>query len=157
VDYQIPADVLVAPTSFSLNPFADGNDFDTNSYSGQQDTVAHSETDTVGSIVTQADRIGFYGGNSTKARNVDDFGPYDHHHTTVNKKVKEDGTDDELTVVVKGDNVFGTTVSKSFSKADEKKGKKVVTVSISVASYRVVQVSLILWNACITVITKDCQ
>lgn len=136
VDYQIPPDVLVAPTSFSLNPFADGNDFDTNSY---QETVAHSETDTVGSIVTQADRIGFYGGNSTKLRNVDDFGPYDHHHTTVNKKVKEDGTDDELTVVVKGDNVFGTTVSKSFSKADEKKGKKVVTVSISVASYRVVQ------------------
>jgi hypothetical protein len=139
VDYQIPPDVLVAPTSFSLNPFADGNNFDTNSYAGQQDTVAHSETDTVGSIVTQADRIGFYGGNSTKARNVDDFGPYDHHHTTVNKKVKEDGTDDELTVVVRGDNVFGTTVSKSFSKTDEKKGKKVVTVSISVASYRVVQ------------------
>jgi len=53
--------------------------------------------------------------------------------------------------VVRGDNVFGTTVSKSFSKTDEKKGKKVVTVSISVASYRVVQVSLILWNACITV------
>jgi len=139
VDYQIPPDVLVAPTSFSLNPFADGNDFDTNSYAGQQDTVAHSEGDAVSSVVTQADRIGFYGGNSTKAKNVDDFGPYDHHHTFVNKKVKEDGTDDELTVVVKGDNVFGTTVSKSFSKPDEKKGRNVVTVSISVASYRVVQ------------------
>jgi hypothetical protein len=52
--------------------------------------------------------------------------------------VKDDGTDDELNVVVRGDNVFGTTVSKSFIKKDI---LKVVTVSISIASYRVVEVS----------------
>jgi len=133
VDYQLPPDVLTAASPVALNPFADGNHFDTSSY-----VDCHSEMDAVSSIASKADRSGFYGGDSTKARNVDDFGPYDHHHTTVNKKVKEDGTDDELTVVVRGDNVFGTTVSKSFTR-NAYQEKKVVTVSISIASYRVVE------------------
>lgn len=64
--------------------------------------------------------------------------PHQHHHTLVNKKVKGSGAD--ITVLVRGDNVFGTTVSKSFTK---KKDKAVISgndsVSVSVASYRVVQ------------------
>jgi hypothetical protein len=136
VDYKIPAEVLTATSPVALNPFADA-DFDAGSYLGQSD-VPQSEADVVSSIASKADRSGFYG-NPARSRNLDYFGPYDHQHTLVNKKVKDDGTDDELTVVVRGDNVFGTTVSKSFPK---KNSQKVVTVSISVASYRVVEVSV---------------
>ena len=139
VDYKIPTEVLTATSPVALNPFADA-DFDTSSYLGQSD--AQSETDVVSSIASKAGRSGFYG-NPSRGRNVDHFGPYDHHHTLVNKKVKDDGTDDELTVVVRGDNVFGTTVSKSFPK---KNSQKVVTVSISVASYRVVEVSCVFFG-----------
>jgi len=48
-----------------------------------------------------------------------------------------------MTVLVRGDNVFGTTVSKSFAKKDEKGFPidGVDTVNISIASYRVVEVS----------------
>lgn len=53
------------------------------------------------------------------------------------------GSDESLTVLVKGDNVFGTTVSKSFAVANERGGpiEGVDTVNISVASYRVIEVS----------------
>jgi hypothetical protein len=45
-------------------------------------------------------------------------------------------------VLIKGDNVFGTTVSKSFAVQPEKGGAlEVETVNISVASYRVIEVS----------------
>jgi hypothetical protein len=60
----------------------------------------------------------------------------------VNKKVKGVGNDNDLTVVVRGDNVFGTTVSKSFPRVNDK-GEQldgIDTVSISIASYRVVEV-----------------
>eukprot|EP00429_Kryptoperidinium_foliaceum_P038916 CAMPEP_0176165842 /NCGR_PEP_ID=MMETSP0120_2-20121206/84820_1 /TAXON_ID=160619 /ORGANISM="Kryptoperidinium foliaceum, Strain CCMP 1326" /LENGTH=576 /DNA_ID=CAMNT_0017503373 /DNA_START=127 /DNA_END=1855 /DNA_ORIENTATION=- len=48
---------------------------------------------------------------------------------------------DTLTVLVKGDNVFGTTVSKSFARASDNGGpiSGVDTVNISIASYRVVE------------------
>jgi len=64
------------------------------------------------------------------------LGPHHHHHTLVNKRVRceEDG---DLVVVVRGDNVFGTTVSKSFALKGDMPGAD--TVSISVASYRVVE------------------
>jgi len=132
VDYQIPEDVLTATSPVALSPFADGN-FDGNS---------HSEADAVSSIASKADGSGFYG-NNTSSRSkdtLDAFGPYDHHHTLVNKTVKDD--DDEFTILVRGDNVFGTTVSKSFTKLNS---HEVRTVSISVASYRVVQVSVIFY------------
>jgi hypothetical protein len=49
-----------------------------------------------------------------------------------------------MTVLVRGDNVFGTTVSKSFAMASEKGGpiEGIDTVNISIASYRVVEVRL---------------
>ena len=52
-------------------------------------------------------------------------------------------SDESLTVLVKGDNVFGTTVSKSFAVYNEAGGpiERVDTVNISVASYRVIEVS----------------
>jgi len=67
-------------------------------------------------------------------------GPLNHHHTMVNKKVVGSDSGSELTVLVRGDNLFGATVSKSFVRT----GKRGIragndTVSISIASYRVVE------------------
>merc|ERR1711862_208065 len=64
-------------------------------------------------------------------------GPHHHYHTLVNQKVKGI-SGSELTVLVRGDNVFGTTVSKSFAKTSEYRAGN-DTVSISVANYRVVE------------------
>lgn len=130
VDYQIPADVLTATSPVALSPFADGN-FEASSFVGSD---ANSEGDNRSTATSKTDKNTFYGNSSR--RSLDTIGPYDHHHTFVNKTVKDDNTDDELNVVVRGDNVFGTTVSKSFIK---KETLKVVTVSISIASYRVVE------------------
>jgi len=170
VDYQIPSDVLTATSPVSLSPFADGN-FDqvqiqSNTYNidvgvlgggsvlggGNRNaapTDADAEASAVSNMVNAAASNkmaggGFYGGSSSgnsRSKNLQLLGPYEHHHTRVNKKVKNDGTDDELTVVVRGDNVFGTTVSKSFPTENRlgAQSGSVLTVSISVASYRVVE------------------
>ena len=83
----------------------------------------------------------YFDPNRPKDYNLKTLGPHHHHHTLVNKKVQ--GADEnELTVVFRGDNVFGTTVSKSFPRVDDN-GEPVDgidTVSISIASYRVVEV-----------------
>jgi len=73
--------------------------------------------------------------------NLKTLGPHQHHHTMVNKKVKGAGEENDLVVVVRGDNVFGTTVSKSFGRRDHEGNAcdGIDTVSISIASYRVVE------------------
>ena len=69
--------------------------------------------------------------------------PHQHQHISLTRTVKGTGSDGELGVLVKGDNVFGTTVSKSFARNSETGGTRVGvdTVNISIASYRVVEVS----------------
>jgi ribosomal protein L23 len=59
--------------------------------------------------------------------------------TVVNKQVKGAGSSEDLTVLIKGDNAFGTTVSKSFERIGPNGNREVDTVNISVASYRVVE------------------
>jgi hypothetical protein len=61
------------------------------------------------------------------------------HRTVVNRTVHNaDGSD--LVVLEKGDNVFGTTVSKSFARGQPGTASSGIdTVNISVASYRVVE------------------
>jgi hypothetical protein len=84
----------------------------------------------------------YFDPNRPKDYNLKTLGPHHHHHTWVNKKVKGVGNDTDLTVVVRGDNVFGTTVSKSFPRVNDR-GEQIDgidTVSISIASYRVVEV-----------------
>jgi hypothetical protein len=56
----------------------------------------------------------------------------------VNKKVKG-GSNEDLTVLIKGDNAFATTFSKSFDRVNANGYREVDTVNISVASYRVVE------------------
>lgn len=88
----------------------------------------------------------YFDPNRPKDYNLKTLGPHHHHHTWVNKKVKGVGNDTDLTVVVRGDNVFGTTVSKSFPRVNDK-GEQIDgidTVSISIASYRVVEVRLLI-------------
>jgi len=128
VKYHMPADVLTATTPISLSPFADGN-FANVGNTG--DTSYSVPADGEGKY-SSATVPGVYG--ETRAK----LGPYDHHHTVVNKTVKDHQTGDELTVLVKGDNVFGTTVSKSFLTNGNMPGP-VESVSISVGSYRVVE------------------
>ena len=127
VEYNMPSDVLTA-----LSPLADGN-YDVNSPNNDTDSEYISR-------VVRRENHGFYGASSNRGRNIDSLGPLDPHLTVVNKKVKDVETNDELTIVVRGDNVFGTTVSKSFPKGAGAPQGEVITVSISIASYRVVEV-----------------
>jgi hypothetical protein len=154
VKYEIPAEVLTATSPISLSPFADGN-FNLDSHQ-----IYQNENYNIGSVqnghtvgttseaeAAEASLLSLAGRSAaaslygvSRANNLKTLGPHNHHHTLVNKKVKgESDSDDELTVVVRGDNVFGTTVSKSFPKSDVP--GSVDPISISIASYRVVEVS----------------
>jgi len=65
------------------------------------------------------------------------------HNQQVNRRVRGNGRDGEdMIVLIRGDNVFGTTVSKSFARPGMMEGGPIVgvdTVNISIASYRVVE------------------
>ena len=69
----------------------------------------------------------------SRTNDANSLGPHQYHHTPVNKPVR--GSGDGSTVIVKGDNVFGTTVSKSFPSS--RGGSD--TISLSISSYRVVK------------------
>jgi hypothetical protein len=62
------------------------------------------------------------------------------------KKVKGAGSGEDLTVLIKGENAFGTTVSKSFERIGPNGNREVDTVNISVAGYRVVEVCLSMFD-----------
>lgn len=142
VDYRIPSDILTATSPINLSPFADRNfdegyqtpdDFNNREGDG---TAISSEVAATSSVTGKATAAaGLYGIARSKNPKEQLMGPYNHHHTLVNKTVKNDETDDEMTVLVRGDNVFGTTVSKSFTRDIV----GIDTVSISIASYRVVE------------------
>jgi len=135
VAYAQPVEVLTATSPISLSPFSDGNMVD-----GISRHIRPSDTYDMEPSVDPAagDALVDYShsghGQHHRVSSRGNLGPYHHHHTLVHKKVKGE-LKEELTVLVRGDNVFGTTVSKSFTK-----NGKTVTVSISIASYRVVEV-----------------
>jgi hypothetical protein len=128
VDYQMPVEVLTAASPISLNPYADGN------FEG-----CSTDEHCYASTVPQES-----GGNSDVAEEalVNRMHIYPSHMlTVVNKTVKDSDGEGDLTVLVRGDNVFGTTVSKSFARTSDNGGPiaGVDTVNISIASYRVVE------------------
>lgn len=172
VKYEIPVEVLTASTPISISPFNDDGFGDDgagpngslsnynlaapfNVKSGDE----HAASDPASVKAAQADVAEatlihklnsngavemYFDPNRPKDYNLKTLGPHHHHHTLVNKKVKGAGSENDLTVVVRGDNVFGTTVSKSFPRSDDK-GEQIDgidTVSISIASYRVVEVRI---------------
>mmetsp|Transcript_22425 Transcript_22425/g.52920 ORF Transcript_22425/g.52920 Transcript_22425/m.52920 type:complete len:782 (+) Transcript_22425:356-2701(+) len=161
VEYKMPVEVLTATTPISLSPFADGN-FDDAAHSHPPEAMSnynlgvHSTGDGYSTGPGGSTAGGTDVAEQTLVSRLND--PRGQHHVnaplfaagimsgaepyeTVNRKVKGSGTDgDEMTVLIKGDNVFGTTVSKSFARPGASNGliAGVDTVNISVASYRVV-------------------
>jgi hypothetical protein len=155
VEYQMPVEVLTATTPISLSPFADGN-FDSSakemsSYNVSADSATH-HTGISGpggntQDVAEATLVSRLNDPSRSGHSVvsgmSGTGQSHHlNHEVVNRKVKGSGNDGDLTVLIKGDNVFGTTVSKSFARPGINGGPiaGVDTVNISIASYRVVEV-----------------
>ena len=123
VEYNMPVDVLTAASSNSLDPFAEGPCDSVRPYTLG---VPH-HTGTGDDVVLAA-----------LAHRMHDDSL--HNYTSCNKEVKDSVGEGNLTVVVQGNNVFGTTVSKSFARRN-KHGDLIgaYTVNISIASYRVVE------------------
>lgn len=169
VKYVIPVEVLTASTPISISPFNDdgfigedgapgGNNLSNYNLQGafnMKSIDEHGAADPASIMAAQADVAEatlnqhlsngavemYFDPNRPKDYNLKTLGPHRHHHTLVNKKVKGAGEENDLTVVVRGDNVFGTTVSKSFPRVndDGEPGDGIDTVSVSIASYRVVE------------------
>jgi hypothetical protein len=152
VEYRMPAEVLTATTPVSLNPFADGNfGTDGTGVIGEGGTPVsdvggtrsgggnhHDVADIVSSFVVP-------GGTSGNAVAV---GQHNTHLKNQPRMVRNSsGSGGNLIVYAKGDNVFGTTVSKSFARPsiNGELVSGVDTVNISIASYRVVEVRLNDW------------
>jgi hypothetical protein len=134
VEYRMPVEVLNATSPISLSPFADGifdspRGADLTNYNLAADNGSKNQDVAEATLMHRL--------------NDDVMEPNHYHQTVINKTVKGTGNDGDLTVLLKGDNVFGTTVSKSFARPSENGGPiaGVDTVNISVASYRVVEVS----------------
>mmetsp|Transcript_11546 Transcript_11546/g.26787 ORF Transcript_11546/g.26787 Transcript_11546/m.26787 type:complete len:680 (+) Transcript_11546:277-2316(+) len=146
VEYRMPAEVLTATTPVSLNPFADGN-------------FGNGGTGAIGAGGTPVADVG---GSHSSGGNHKDIAEFvssfvvpggtsghgvasDHqipHHTKQNRIVRSNSlSGGNLIVYAKGDNVFGTTVSKSFARPsiNGELVSGVDTVNISIASYRVVE------------------
>lgn len=164
VAYQMPKEVLTATSSVHLSPFADGNFGCTSATSGTGNSnynlvnITASAADTgVGGggkqdVVEEAlvSRLndpsrggihsfvvpGMNGSGSVRGQQPP------HLQNNQHRVVKStSGSSGDLTVFTKGDNVFGTTVSKSFARPSVNGDlvTAVDTVNISVASYRVVE------------------
>jgi hypothetical protein len=157
VEYRMPVEVLTATTPISMSPFADGN-FDTSKELSNYTINAADggNPQQVGGVsggapkqdVAEAALVSRLNdparGSHSSGSGIS--GPYfhPHNHEVVNRKIKGSNSDEDLTILIKGDNVFGTTVSKSFARPGVNGGPiaGVDTVNISIASYRVIEVRL---------------
>lgn len=167
VVYHMPMEVLTASSPFFLSPFADStfadndNDgvgdynlaapFNTNvttrmgkvgneGTTVQVDRASEKEAEADAAEATLLHGILRSAGTGKGNYSLKSMGPHHHHHTLVNKKIN--GGNCDMTVLVRGDNVFGTTVSKSFIKKNIRRANgrpETVSVSISIGSYRVVE------------------
>jgi hypothetical protein len=140
VEYRMPVEVLTATSPISLSPFADGI-FDSPRGACLSNYNLAPDNGSKDQDVAEATLM--YRLNDPNDCSTNVMGPNHYNQALINKTVKGTGNDGDLTVLVKGDNVFGTTVSKSFARPSEYGGPiaGVDTVNISVASYRVVEVS----------------
>ena len=133
VDYKVPVEVLTATTPISMSPFADGS-FDTsNAMAAVAAAEPGSKSKTPSAALAEATLQ-----NMQTSENMNS-----NRDNAVHKTVKGSNSEGDITVLIKGDNVFGTTVSKSFARPSVNGGPVVGvdTVNISIASYRVVEVS----------------
>ena len=168
VKYDMPLEILTASSPISLSPFADnmfcdhgvedgsnyhlaapfnnpgriGGPSRKDGSNNSQDWVKEAEANAAEATLRHG-ILRSAGAGKLNYTSMKSMEPHKHQHTFVNKKVKGSGAD--ITVLVRGDNVFGTTVSKSFTKMKDKAVKwGNDSVSVSVASYRVVQVRSLL-------------
>jgi hypothetical protein len=125
VEYNVPKESLIEGTSSS--PYYGGNDAIAPNFSSYNLATDFMATD---AEVAEAIHRLHGGVNMTSVEKT--------KPQIVNKKVKG-GSNEDLTVLIQGDNVFGTTVSKSFDRVHANGNREVDTVNISVASYRVVE------------------
>ncbi|CAJ1928407.1 unnamed protein product, partial [Cylindrotheca closterium] len=132
VDYNVPVEVLTATTPISMSPFADGS-FDT---SNAMAAVAAAESGSKSKTPTAAIAEATLQNMQTSEIIISNS-----RDKVVHKTVKGSSSEGDITVLIKGDNVFGTTVSKSFARPSVNGGPVVGvdTVNISIASYRVVE------------------
>jgi len=131
VDYKVPVEVLTATTPISMSPFADGS-FDTsNAMAAVAAAESGSKSKTPTAAIAEATLQ-----NMQTSENINS-----NRDNVVHKTVKGSSSEGDITVLIKGDNVFGTTVSKSFARPSVNGGPVVGvdTVNISIASYRVVE------------------
>mmetsp|Transcript_45256 Transcript_45256/g.109545 ORF Transcript_45256/g.109545 Transcript_45256/m.109545 type:complete len:580 (+) Transcript_45256:383-2122(+) len=132
VDYNVPVEVLTATTPISMSPFADGS-FDTsNAMAAVAAAESGSNSKTPTAAIAEATLHNMQTSEIINSNSRD---------TVVHKTVKGSSSEGDITVLIKGDNVFGTTVSKSFARPSVNGGPVVGvdTVNISIASYRVVE------------------
>jgi hypothetical protein len=155
VNYSMPVEVLTASSPISLNPFADGLGFEDSGGHGHGGSGAvgaelSSYNIPVGAVLTDQAP---HNNNSNKggpgdaaeaalvSRMTEESANGTVGGTLVNQRVRGTGRDGDLTVLLRGPNAFGTTVSKSFARPSRNGGpiSGVDTVNISIASYRVVE------------------
>lgn len=123
VQYNIPVDVLTASSPVALDPFSEGN------YDGETNYATDAtlkKTDAVEATLVHRMNEDLHSSQAL---------------TDTTKKLVQDPTGEgNLTVLIKGDNVFGTTVSKSFVRSnDHGTMAGIDTINIGIASYRVVE------------------
>ncbi len=157
VKYQMPTEVLTATTPVSLNPFADGNfGTDGTGVIGAGTPVAAGSRNGAGNHHKMADIVSSFVVPGGSGHGVSS---HQNPHLQNKHQVVSSGSGGNLIVYAKGDNVFGTTVSKSFPRPsiNGELVSGVDTVNISIASYRVVEVRInsdIVWSFLI-MITLD--
>lgn len=143
VNYRMPVEVLAAATPVSLNPFADGV------FEGATGTTGDMSefTPTGNPHRPRTSSDGHEGDDVAEAALLSRMHQQQPNEETTasaaptHKRVPGTKSDGDLTVLLRGENGFGTTVSKSFARSTGDGGAivGVDTVNISIASYRVVE------------------
>lgn len=129
VDYRMPVEVLTAASPVALSPFADGVFEGTSGDTVMGNYSMPSGSDAEAEAAEHA--LSQLGGSSVNNEGGD---------SNIKQRIQGSGSDGELTILLRGPNAFGTTVSKSFARNTVPGGPVVVdTVNISIASYRVVE------------------
>ena len=126
VKYNVPQDVLTAASPISLSPFAEGV-YDGPNVGNDYANPSHNQ-DSEGAVAEAA----LVSLMKDKALHAEEDGG------TLPRTIKGQGSDGDLTILLRGMNAFGTTVSKSFARPSES-GGGIDTINISIARYRVVE------------------
>lgn len=142
VQYQMPQEVLKATTPIAISPFTDTDYHDEESCDGVNVNAfialsnrlfskQHDNPHLQKAAEADAMEASIHCMNYSTGRSRDEV-VHSAARSALSKKEAE-----KFTVFMKGDNVFGTTVSKSFPRYGT---NEVDSVSISIDKYRVVQV-----------------